>query len=129
VPNEENFVEEADVAALEDFARSEGLKRGYGDFWTAANVTWASEVDLEVFPLRWCNIDFYYCPHNVHVITTWYEPGTDRSFLLVDAEQQEYVNGPDPLHGPPEQVRRFGQLTAYVYPYDIASRLGPPPEQ
>jgi hypothetical protein len=129
-PNEaEGYVERGDVEALEEFARSQGLKRGYGDFWTAANVTWASGVDLEVFPVRTCNVDFVYCPHNVHVITTWYQPQEGRSFLLVDRNQQEYVNGPDPLHGAPEEVRTFGQLTAYVYPYDIARRLGPAPEQ
>jgi hypothetical protein len=126
-PNNSGFVGGKDVAALQDFARSEGLQRGYGDFWTAANVTWASRLDLEVFPLRACNTTRRYCRHNVHVITTWYDPKPGKSFLLVDSRQQRDVSGPDPSHGDPLEVRTFGQLTAYVYPYDIASRLAPPP--
>ena len=128
-PNEtERYVEHGDVAALESFARSEGLKRGYADFWVAANVTWASGLDLEVFPIRACQVTLRYCPHNVHMITIWYRPTDGRSFLLLDPNQAEYLNGLDPLWGPPSEVRTIGQLRAYVYPYDIARRFGPPQE-
>jgi hypothetical protein len=124
-PNEDGYVQGADLGALRQFARAEGLEQGYGDFYVAANVTWGSHLDLKVFPLRPCNGKFRYCRHHLHVITTWYRPRQRRSFLLVDARQQRYVNGPDPAHGKPSKVRTFGQLTAYVYPYDIASALTP----
>lgn len=47
-----------------------------------------------------------------------------RSFYVVDSVQIEPVIGPPPARwGQPVRTATFGQLTVYVYDYDIAARL------
>jgi hypothetical protein len=61
-------------------------------------------------------------------IPSWYVPraGT-RTFLVIDSDLSA-VNGgmtaPPPVFGEPTQTATFGQLTVYVYPYDIAAKFG-----
>lgn len=49
--------------------------------------------------------------------------------LIVDhGIQLSLVSAPDPAFGPPLVTATIGDLTAYVYPYDIAERFtGKPP--
>jgi hypothetical protein len=77
------------------------------------------------------------------MVSSWYtsRSGT-RSLLVVDtpastlaargspqgrhAKPQGILLAPDPALGKPLAARRLGRIEAYVYPYDIASRLGRP---
>jgi hypothetical protein len=51
-------------------------------------------------------------------------PRQRRSFLLVDGEEGWIRSLPSGL-GRPLAVYPIGAIRMYIYPYDIASRLGP----
>jgi hypothetical protein len=77
------------------------------------------------------------------MVSSWYTPRPGaRSMLVVDtpastlaargspqgrhAEQPGILLAPDPALGKPLAARRLGRIEAYVYSYDIASRLERP---
>ncbi len=102
-------------------ARREHLKIGYAGYWDAAAITWGTHLAVHVFPLATCGNQ--YCPFYEHYISSWYTPRPGvRTFLLSDstvALGTPYL----PQLGKPSAVYAIGQLTMYVFPYDIASRI------
>jgi hypothetical protein len=109
------------VAAI---ARREHLKIGYAGYWDAAAITWGTHMAVNVFPIQPCSSSKLYCPFYEHYISSWYTPRPDiRTFLISDpivALYTSYI----PQLGKPSAVYSIGQLTMYVFPYDIASRMG-----
>lgn len=103
-------------------ARREHLSIGYAGYWDAATITWGTHLAVKVFPLATCGNQ--YCLFYEHYISSWYTPRPGiRTFLLADsavALSTPYL----PQLGKPSAVYSIGQLTMYVFPYDIASRIG-----
>jgi hypothetical protein len=103
-------------------ARREHLDIGYAGYWDAATITWGTHLTVKVFPIQPCGNQ--YCPFYEHYISSWYTPRPGiRSFLLADsvvALSTPYM----PQLGKPSAVYSIGQLTMYIFPYDIASHIG-----
>jgi hypothetical protein len=80
---------------------------------------------VKVYPVSVCDGEKYLCPFDLHYITSWYVPrANERTFLISDPTQP--VAAPAvPSLGTPSAVYHIAELTMYVYPYDIASRLAP----
>lgn len=110
------------VAAI---AAAHHLGVGYAGYWDAAPITWASDFRAKVYPVSVCDQGAHLCPFDLHLISSWYTPRAGSgSFLLAD-RRLSLVPAPTPDLGRPSAVYRIGQLTMYVYPYDIASRFSP----
>jgi hypothetical protein len=114
---------QADVNSVIGAAEQHHLTLGYAGYWEAAPITWASHVRVHVYPVLTCGKTL--CPFYLHYISTWYQPhpGIARSFLLTD-QALPFVPAPPPGLGRPSSVYHAGAITMYVYPYDIASRMG-----
>jgi hypothetical protein len=110
------------VAAI---ASAHHVSVGYAAYWDAAPITWASHFRVQVYPVSVCDQGAHLCPFDLHVISSWYTPRPGSgSFLLTDARTR-LVTAPTPDLGRPTAVYRVGQVTMYVYPYDIARRFSP----
>ncbi|HEX4114963.1 MAG TPA: hypothetical protein VHY18_03720 [Solirubrobacteraceae bacterium] len=96
------------------------LKTGYAGYWDAAPITVAAQFGVDVYPVFTCGTTI--CPNHEHVISTWYTPRPERSFLIVDPLEAFVQSAPVGL-GKPSAVIPLTVVTMYVYPYDIASRL------
>ena len=113
------------ASALARFASAERTRYGYAYYWDSLDLTWASDFKVDVFPVTSCPKPTpALCVFKEVQISSWYTPRHDvRSMLIVDPAWPA-ANAPDLALGPPIASSTFGRLTAYVYPYDIASRLG-----
>jgi hypothetical protein len=102
-------------------ARREHLQIGYAGYWDAATITWGTHLAVKIFPLATCGNQ--YCLFYEHYISSWYTPRPGiRTFLLSDsavALATPYLSA----LGKPSAVYSIGQLTMYVFPYDIAGRV------
>ncbi|HTR89330.1 MAG TPA: hypothetical protein VMG62_04370 [Solirubrobacteraceae bacterium] len=101
-------------------ARRLHLKTGYAGYWDAAPITVAARFGVHVYPVFTCAATI--CPNHEHVISSWYKPRPERSFLIVDPSEAFVQSAPAGL-GRPTAVIPLTIVTMYVYPYDIASRL------
>lgn len=101
---------------------------GYAGYWDASSLTWNSQERIRVRPLEACAnpAGAQICPFFLMRTPSWYVSQPRRSFLLVDPGETFVVSLPAGL-GNPIASYTLGAITMYVYPYDIASRLGPPP--
>jgi hypothetical protein len=113
------------AASLARFAAAEHSRYGYAYYWDAIDLTWASDFKVDVFPVTSCAKPTpVLCAFTEVQISSWYTPRRGvRSMLIVDPTWPA-ANARDPALGPPIASTTFGRLTAYVYPYDIAARLG-----
>ena len=104
-------------------AVSKHLQFGYSGYWDAAPITWASRFRVRVYPISLCVSNTHLCPFDLHTISSWYSPrGPIRSFLLTDSAIP-LVPSPTPDLGRPSAVYHVGNLTMYVYPYDLATKI------
>jgi hypothetical protein len=111
--------------ALARFARAEDVRYGYTGYWDAADLTWMSGFGVEVYPVSQCKPgSLVICPYDIG-ISSWYtpRPGTRSMFIVDHGIQLQSVTAPDPALGAPLGTTTIGDLTVYVYPYDIASRF------
>jgi hypothetical protein len=107
------------IAAL---AEREHLVRGYAGYWDAAPITWATHLRVHVFPVDPCGATI--CQFYLHIVSSWYKPHAgERTFVLVDPTQPFLPALPSGL-GKPSASYPIGQLTMYVFPYDVATRIG-----
>ncbi len=112
----------ANVVARE--AHREHLAVGYGSYLDAAPITWATHMQVKVFPVDDCDGNLHLCAYEQHIMTSWYTPRHGvKSFLLTDPSFTVAGSAPTPDLGKPLAVHQFGAVTMYVYPYDIAARL------
>jgi hypothetical protein len=106
-------------------AQTERVNYGYAGYWDAAALTWQMKMKLRLYPISECGTNRL-CPFPFHKISSWYtpRPGT-RSLYVVDHLQQSRPDPKEPgdRFGRPDRAVSIGQLTVYVYPYDIASRF------
>ena len=121
--NAERFPSAAVAARVAAIVAREGITVGYSGYWDAAPITWATGFHVRVYPVSICDRGEHLCPFDLHVISSWYAPRRGvKSFLLTDPSLG-LVPRPTPDLGPPTQAINVGQVTIYVYPYDVASRV------
>jgi hypothetical protein len=109
------------------FARANGLSVGYAGYWDASPLTWELRTKLQVYPVIFCGRVL--CRFPYHEISSWYTPRPGkRTFLVVDPTLAvlNTLGGPPANLGKPIATASIQQITVFVYPYDIASRIGPP---
>jgi hypothetical protein len=111
-------------------ARANHATTGFAGYWDASNLTWNEKGAITVRPLEPCTnpnpegSDI--CPFFLMRTPAWYRVHRGRSFLIVDPKNLYVTRLPDNL-GPPLRTYPLGPVTMYVFPYDIASKLGPYP--
>jgi hypothetical protein len=116
----------AEVPRLEAIAQDNRVAVGYADFWNSTPVTWATAFRLPIYPIDDCEPTAPLCMHYVQTNTNWYVPRPGRRSMLLSSSGGSYFSGPpgSVLGRWVRRIRLDEQTTVYVYPYDIASRLG-----
>lgn len=115
------------AGALLRFAQSHGLSVGLSGYWDAYPLMWETKARLLVYPVLTCP-GGKFCAFPYHRISSWYTPRPlARTFFVADPTlaSANGVGGPAPSLGKPMQVAHIDQLTVYVYPYDIRSKILP----
>jgi hypothetical protein len=119
-----------DASAIIGLAEANHATVGYAGYWWTSDLTWNAHERIQVRPVSLCEnpAGADLCPFYIARVPSWYEPAQRRSFLLVNPSEY-YVYGLPKGLGPPLASYALGSSTRmYVYPYDIASRLGPAPD-
>jgi hypothetical protein len=113
-------------ATIRSIAKRYDASTGYAGYWDASSLTWSSDNRVVVRPLMACRnpAGAGICPFYMERVPSWYVPKPRRTFLLADATEP-WLNGLPEGLGHPLVAYGFGPIRMYVYPYDIASRLGP----
>jgi hypothetical protein len=98
---------------------------GYSNWGDSSGLTWGTHERVIVRPVVECvgPDGLELCPGFQAYVPSWYIPGQRHSFLLIDADEPEIRSVPAYL-GKPLEVYAFESMRMYIYPYDIASRLG-----
>jgi hypothetical protein len=104
-------------------ARREHLTIGYAGYWDAAPITWATDLAVKVYPVQPCGAGL--CRFSIHYISSWYASHPGIHTFLISDPTQPVAAPPVAALGNPIAVHQIDELTMYVYPYDIASRLSP----
>jgi hypothetical protein len=101
-----------------------GVTRGYAGYWDAQNLTWQSGMRLLVAPIARCDNrrEARLCSFNFSTIASWYEEHPGPSFLIVDPGTAFITSAP-PIVRESTAFYRFGPLTVYVFPYDLARHI------
>ncbi len=117
----------ATAPAIEKAAVAAHVTNGYAGYGYAPSLTWHTDGRLTVRPVMECQNPggVGLCPFYMANVPTWYIPQRRSTFLLVNSQELWVSQLPSGL-GRPLAVHRFGAITMFLYPYDIASRLGPP---
>lgn len=107
------------------FARSEHVSVAYGDYWNSIDLSWNSDFKVDVHPIQRCfSNPRRLCTFDEISLSGWDSPhGHVRSMLVANPDARQ-VRVPERAFGRPLAVRHAGDLILYVYPYDIATRLG-----
>ena len=119
--NAGNFPSDSVSAQVARIARREHLTVGYAGYWDAAPITWATHFAVKVYPVNVCGAQL--CRFDIHYISSWYTPRPGLRTFLISDPTQPIAAPPVPALGKPSAVYHIAELTMYVYPYDIASRL------
>jgi hypothetical protein len=114
---------ESEIVAI---AKAQNATTGYAGYWDASSLTWSSDNKVIVRPLMACQnpSGAEACPFYMERVPSWYIPRERKTFLLADAGES-WLSGLPPGFGRPVAAYALGPIRMYVYPYDIASRLGP----
>jgi hypothetical protein len=102
---------------------------GYSGYLAGSTTTWNTHGRLTVRPLMACpnSAGADACPFYMASVPSWYTPARRHTFLLTDPEDPWVGSLPSGL-GKPLAVYAIGAMRMYIYPYNIASRLGPEPD-
>jgi hypothetical protein len=111
---------------IASFARANGAEVGYAGYGDASDLTWHSDERILVRPVQLCRTTqgVGVCQFFLATVPSWYTPARQRTFLLVDSTESYLSSLPEGL-GKPLAARTFGPTQVYVYPYDVATRMGP----
>jgi hypothetical protein len=117
---------EAYAPTVERVAESNHVTTGYGGYGWGSSLTWQSHGRVTVRPVEECQSPegVGFCPFYLVAPTSWYVPRRRKTFLIVDGEEPWLSQLPAGL-GKPLTGYEFGAIRVYIYPYDIAERLGP----
>lgn len=111
------------------FLDSQGLTRGYAGYFNAHPLTYLSDMRIHVYPVIPCQqpVRNVLCPFSVNTRTAWYRPHSGvRSFIVFDAAGPPSLSAaPAPDYGPPAVTRHFGNISVFVYDYDVAAMFAP----
>ena len=118
-----NFPSATVSAQVARIARGAHLTVGYAGYWDAAPITWATHFAVKVYPVQQCGPRL--CKFDIHYISSWYDTRPGLRTFLIDDPTQPVATPPVAALGTPSAVYHIDELTMYVYPYDIASRLRP----
>ena len=102
--------------------RREHLDHGYARYADAAPLGWQTHAGVRVYPIAACHPKApHLCPWGFHRISSWYRPRrATRSFLVTDSITRNAIAS----LGRHIAAFHAAGLTIYVYPYDIAFKLG-----
>jgi hypothetical protein len=119
-----------EAAQIARIAQETHVTNGYAGYWEASSMTWNTGGRMAVRPLMECpnpqGADI--CPFYLVAVPSWYVPRQERTFLLVDSSEAWVKSLPSGLGRPlASYAITPGTIRMYIYPYDIASRLGPAP--
>jgi hypothetical protein len=117
---------EKDEQAIVSLANANHATTGYAGYWYASSLTWNSQEQVRVRPVSSCENPAGpdICRFNIATVPSWYAPTRQRSFLLVNPTETFLPDVPRGL-GKPLAAYAVGESTdMYIYPYNIASRLG-----
>jgi hypothetical protein len=116
----------ATAAAIVKAARANGATYGYGGYSEGSNLTWLNHEHVVSRPVMECSnpAGAGICPFYIESVPSWYVPQQRRTFLVVNSQELWVKTLPSGL-GKPIATYSFGTISLYIYPYDIASRLGP----
>jgi hypothetical protein len=123
--NTHQWVTDSESAVLK-IADADHVTSGYGGYLQASSLTWNTDGRLKVRPLMECPNPqgATICPFYMASVPSWYVPRRHETFLLTSSEEVWLRSLPSGL-GKPLAAYAFGPVRMYIYPYDIASRLGP----
>jgi hypothetical protein len=106
-------------------AQASHATAGYAGYWDSSGLTWSSHERITVRPVYTCpnpggaNL----CIFPQETVPSWYAATRQRrTFVLARPEE---LSPPSGL-GRPLATYSVGPAKMFIYPYDIASRLGPP---
>jgi hypothetical protein len=107
-------------------ATANGATYGYGGYSEGSNLTWLNHEHVVSRPVMECSnpAGAGICPFYIESVPSWYVPQQRRTFLVVNSQELWVKTLPSGL-GKPIATYSFGTISLYIYPYDIASRLGP----
>jgi hypothetical protein len=107
-------------------AEANHVSVGYAGYWEASSLTWNTNGKVTIRPVMECATPegASFCPFLLERVTSWYSPQNRHTFMLVDSAEGWLANLPPGL-GQPLASYAFGTVRMLIYPYDIASRLGP----
>ncbi len=113
-------------ARVKQVAAANHVSVGYGGYGEASSLTWNTDGQVTIRPLMECSnpAGAGICPFYMESVGAWYVPHQRHTFLLIDDEEAWVHTLPSGL-GKPLAAYSFGAMRMYIYPYDIASRLGP----
>ncbi|MHB8241009.1 MAG: hypothetical protein ACYDHN_03365 [Solirubrobacteraceae bacterium] len=113
-------------ARVRQVALANHVSVGYGGYGEASSLTWNTNGHVTIRPLMECAnpAGAGICPFYMESVPAWYVPHRRHTFLLIDEEEAWVHTLPSGL-GKPLAAYSFGAMRMYIYPYDIASRLGP----
>ncbi len=111
--------------AVAAYAAKEQVVVGYGYYWNSIDLMWESDFKVKVYPIQRCKHDRRrLCTFNEISMSNWDRShGNVRSMLVVNPAARQ-VRRREGAFGPPLAETRIGHLLIYVYPYDIATKLG-----
>jgi hypothetical protein len=114
-------------AEITRIAQRYDAKFGYSTWVDASALTWETHERVVVRPVVECSNPSAanLCPGFQDLVPAWYTPRRRRTFLLVEDKGIALSSLPRGL-GTPLASYAFGSMHMYIYPYDIASLLGPP---
>jgi len=115
--------------AVTSIAEANHVTVGYSGYLAGSSITWNTHGRLTVRPLIACanSAGADICPFYMASVPSWYVPAQRHTFLLTDPEDPWLSSLPRGL-GRPLAAYAIGAMRMYIYPYDIASRLGPEPD-
>jgi hypothetical protein len=114
------------VGEVERYLLEHHATRGYAPYWDAADISWATHLRIQAYPLQTCSTPLGVCPMGLHQISSWYQPsGASATFLLTDLSQVGNVPLPDPFGAPVAQAV-FGSVIVYIFNHDVATALQTP---
>lgn len=112
-----------DSAQVLRVLQSQGLTRGYADYWASYSLTWSSNERTHVYPvIPGCSGSGSLCPY-AYAAPSWYVPASGTSFLLLRADELCSFGDLARFGTPQRSVTVDPDSTVLVYPYDIASRF------
>jgi hypothetical protein len=112
------------VGEVEQYLLAHRATRGYAPYWDAADITWATNLRIQAYPLAGCATPLGVCPMPLNQISSWYAPsGAHATFLLTDPATTSNIPVPASF-GTPVAQATFGNVHVYVYNHDVATALG-----